>query len=124
MGHSGGVFRSRAPHHAQAFFEGTFLILGALALVIVLVQRWVIPEKGLDVGSLLKGTPQGLDAMAGGVRVAQGGPAERTRADGAIALEKKTLRLLGFQMRRDPAHRLEVLPADDAVVRLQGELGF
>ena len=26
-------------------------------------------------------------------------------------------------MRRDPTHRLEVLSADDAVVRLQGELG-
>ena len=26
-------------------------------------------------------------------------------------------------MRRDPARRLEVLPPDDAVVRLQGELG-
>jgi hypothetical protein len=77
----------RAPHHAKASFEGAFLLLGARALVAVLVQRWEIPEKGLDVGPLLKGTPQGFDAMAGGVRVARGGPAEGERADGALALE-------------------------------------
>ena len=62
--------------------------------------------------------------MAGRVRVALGGPAERERADSAPALEKESLGLLGRQMWLDPAHRLEVLPADDAVVWLPGELGF
>ena len=62
--------------------------------------------------------------MAGRVRVALGGPAERERADCAPALEKESLGLLGRQMWLDPAHRLEVLPADDAVVWLPGELGF
>ena len=119
-----GAFRWRAPYYAQASFEGTLLLLGAWALVTVLVQRRVVPEEGLDVGPLLNGTPQGLDAMASGVRVAQSGPAEGERTDGALALEKKTLRFLGFQMRRDAAHRLQVLPADDAVVRLLVELGF
>jgi hypothetical protein len=68
--------------------------------------------------------PKGLDAVAGRVRVALGGPAERERADCAPALEKESLGLLGRQMWLDPAHRLEVLPADDAVVWLPGELGF
>jgi hypothetical protein len=68
--------------------------------------------------------PKGLDAVAGRVRVALGGPAERERADSAPALEKESLGLLGRQMWLDPAHRLEVLPTDDAVVWLQGELGF
>ena len=62
--------------------------------------------------------------MAGRVRVALGGPAERERADSAPALEKESLGLLGRQMWLDPAHRLQVLPADDAVVWLPGELGF
>ena len=62
--------------------------------------------------------------MAGRVRVALGGPAERERADSAPALEKESLGLLGCKMWLDPAHRLEVLPADDAVVWLPGELGF
>ena len=68
--------------------------------------------------------PKGLDAVAGRVRVALGGPAERERADCAPALEKESLGLLGRQMWLDPAHRFEVLPADDAVVWLPGELGF
>jgi len=62
--------------------------------------------------------------VAGRVRVALGGPAERERADCAPALEKEPLGLLGRQMWLDAAHRLEVLPADDAVVWLPGELGF
>jgi hypothetical protein len=52
-----GAFRLRAPHHAKTSFEGVFLLLGARALVTVLVQRRVIPEDGLNFGQLEQGKP-------------------------------------------------------------------
>ena len=42
----------REQYHAKPSFEGALLLIGAGAVVTVLVQRWVIPEKGLDVGPL------------------------------------------------------------------------
>ena len=111
------AFRSPWPHHLEGALEGTLLLLGAR----VLEERCEVPEEGQDVRPLLEGTSNGIDAVACGVRAAWGRPAIRERTNGSAALAKKLHRLLGRQQRRDGAHGLEVLPADDAIARRLGQ---